>query len=143
MNSYTVFLLLSNWYLNPERGFEPGTLGMPYISWEILHSALDRSATTAGYLTIYNKLFFKLIIELWTTSEVDNISFCCWPLKWTTSNEQVSIIFRPLFSVIPAVGLFLRLDSNMDWPTLNNAFIKHHRNIKEIQNIWISSNSKI
>ena len=40
------------------------------------------------------------------------------------------------------IPTFLRLDSNIKWRMLNNPFFNHHQNIQEIQNIWISLNSK-
>ena len=38
---------------------------------------------------------------------------------------------------------WIKNDSNIEWGTSNNSLIKCHQNIKEIQNIWISLNSKI
>ena len=41
-------------YKRPQVGFKPGTYDMPYISSEILHSALENSATTASYQSLFN-----------------------------------------------------------------------------------------
>ena len=51
MMPFIVFLLLSNQYRNPERWFEPGTLGI--LSTWMWDSALDHSATTAGTPNAY------------------------------------------------------------------------------------------
>ena len=42
LNSDKLFLTLSNWYRNPEQGFEPGTYS------NLKHGNLYHSATTAG-----------------------------------------------------------------------------------------------
>ena len=55
LNSYKVFLLLSNRYHNPEQGFEPGTYCL-YLN--LKHDDLNRLATTARSLRDNN---FKIM----------------------------------------------------------------------------------
>ena len=82
-----------------------------------------------SYLAIYNKFFFKLIIELWTTLEVAYISFCCWLLKWTTSNEQVIKSFQASFLKWSSFGtLFDLLLWSLFWSTIHMNYYLYFKN---------------
>ena len=60
LNSDKVFLLLSDRYPNPERGFKPGSLSV-YLN---LTHALNRSATTAGLLLqLLNAHFYNIYLS--------------------------------------------------------------------------------
>ena len=65
LNSDKVFLLLSDQYGNPKRGFEPGSSMSVYLN---LTHALNRSATTVGFTSV----FFCLLLSSKQNKTIEN-----------------------------------------------------------------------